>query len=354
MGGTVNQKTLSRLEREAELKEDALVDLEDVRGNIDPTHINSRFLQVLFQLASSSTQIELSRFITAMHRAPSVDKMFEMINSESVWRNNQAELIPWYDDVSDFQVDPSDTWRTQMDGALQRENIQGWSQSMQIRGNIAAEAVVNYESSQETVQAMLAFRDSGIDRHGGKMYYGLLKRAIQNRKQFPDYQGQVAREQLVRLQMRGIPAVQNKGVADPAAAPFGDPLITLDSFGWSDSLRQELASLTSEDVEDVLTNLTLLADGPVDITFEDGSHLEFDITDVDKALDMLADPRTQGLAMSILAPTVRDVSTQQPGAERYLDTDARSTVDSHPVLSTILKSRPSSTCSTIRATGLSS
>ena len=85
-------------QRGGRAQEDALVDLEDVRGNIDPTHINSRFLQVLFQLASSSTQIELLRFITAMHRAPSVDKMFEMINSESVWRNNQAELIPWYDD----------------------------------------------------------------------------------------------------------------------------------------------------------------------------------------------------------------------------------------------------------------
>ena len=147
----------------------------------------------------------------------------------------------------------------------------------------------------------------------------------------------MAREQLVGCRCEVASAVQNKGVADPAAAPFGDPLITLDSFGWSDGPATELASLTSEDVEDVLTSLTLLADGPVDITFEGRFAPRVRHHRRDKARRHAGGPADAGSVSVDPGPHGARREHQQPGAGRYLDTDARSTVDSHPVLSTILQ-----------------
>ena len=338
LSGTINADALTRLEGK---DPGAILELEDVRGRIDPSTLTSRFLQVFTHLASQSDLIEASRFLRDMSNAPSIDAMFAQINKEPMWRNNQAELLPWHDDVSDFEVNPADVWRTQMDGALQRENIRGWGERMQIRGSIAAEAANNFEQNKATLHGMDQWlrtkdTDTPIDMHDGAQNIGLLNKAIRNRRDFPDYQGQVARSQLVELQQMGLAAVQNKGVADPKAAPYGEPLITLDSFGWSDGLRQEIASLTAEDVEDVLPNLTLLADGPVRMMMADGSILTFDITTDEKALAMLMDPRTQGLAMAVLFPTVRDVNTSNV-VQTYLDTDARTASDSNSVLSTLLK-----------------
>jgi hypothetical protein len=299
-------------------------ELEDVRGTVDPGSLKSRFLQVLFHLGAQPDQIELMRFLRAMSDAPSVEKMFEILNSEPGWRNNQEELLPWHDDVALFEVDPKDVWNNALDGSLQRENIRGWGERMSVLGSVAVEAQVNHDANTTLLHAMDEWLTSGqrVNRHDAAAHLALLKKAIENRKRFPDTNGQVARSQLVELLQIGLARMQDKGKADPMAAPFGEPLITLDSFGFSDGLRQEMAALTAEDIEDVRTNLTLLVDSPTRIMLEDGSTIVFDITNERSALDMLMDPRTQGLAMSILFPTVRDVNASNV-VQNYVDTDSK-------------------------------
>lgn len=296
--------------------------LAEVRGRIDPENLKSRFLQVMFSLSSQPDGIEMMRFLKAMNDAPSIPKMFEILNGESTWVGNQAKLLPWHDDVSLFQVNPEDTW-TNVEGAEMRENITKWSKKMQLRGSIAIEDQVSYDLDQNLIKAMQEHvKDPKQDRKSAKQYYGLLAKRIKYAKLFPDTEGQAVRDQLLELQQIGLAAVQNKGVADDKAAPYGEQAITLDSYGYSDPLRQAIAAITAEDVEDIMTNLSKLVQGPTQINFADGTHCIFDISTPEKALEMLAHPLLQGLAKTIIFPTVRDVNDANQ-VQNYHDTDSR-------------------------------
>ena len=338
LSGTVNLAHLEDLEDDERKK---AIELGDVRGGIVPEKLKSRFHQVLYNLASQSDSIELLRFLKTMNEATSVADMFTAINNDPSWRNDQADLLPYHDDVSLFEIAPEDAWTGQMDGALHRENLRDWGRRMQIRGAVAVESEASYQNNLSVLHGMDQWRKTQgtakpKDLNGGSMYYGLLKRALENRRKFPDTQGQAVRDQIIELQQVGLAQTQNKGKADPKAAPFGEASITLDSFGYADPLRQEMNALTAEDVDSVMTNLTLLVDAPVRIMHEDGSYTIFDITSEDRALDMLMDPMTQGLAMSILFPTVRDVNDANI-TQVYLDTDAKAGRDNLGNLAQMLR-----------------
>jgi len=310
--------------------------LEDIRGRIDPDRLTSRFHQIMYELASQNDSIQLMRFLQAMDSASSIEKMFEQINEAEVgWLGNQQELLPWYDDVSDFQVNPEDTWTIQQ-GATFREDIAKWSKAMQVRGNIAVEQQIAHSHDLNLIKAMQAFVRKGEDKHSAKEMYGLLKLTLKNRQMFPDYEGQAVRNQLLELQQVGLAQVQNKGVADDKAAPFGNVAITLDSMGYSNAARQEMAALTSEDVEDFQTNVTQAVFGPIRLGFADGSYATLDLSTPEKALDMLAHPLLNGLARAVLFQTVRDVNDENVPTT-YMDTNAQADSEGKGLLQSLLR-----------------
>ncbi|MGV0951241.1 MAG: hypothetical protein ACOYB3_11265, partial [Azonexus sp.] len=332
LAGTIDRSKLKDLE---DGKKD--IDLEDIRGRIDPERLTSRFHQVMYALASQNDNIQLLRFLTAMDNATSIDAMFTLINeTEPSWLGNQAPLLPWYDDVADFQINPEDTWVISQSATF-RDDLSKWSRSMQVRGSIAIEQQVAHEHDMVLIKAMQAYvADPTVDLHGARELYGLLKQAVENRRMFPDFEGQAVRDQILELQQVGLAQVQNKGAADDKAAPFGNAAITLDSMGYSNAPRQELAALTSEDVEDFLTNVTQAVFGPIRMMFADGTYATFDISTPNQALETLAHPLLGGLARSILFQTVRDVNNENV-LTSYQDTDAKADNSGKGLLQTMLR-----------------
>jgi hypothetical protein len=332
MAGTVDTK------RMRELKEDPEgFALEDIRGRIDPDRLTSRFHQVMYSLASQNDSIQLLRFLTAMDEAPSIDAMFKQINEqEPSWLGNQQALLPWYDEVGDFQVNPEDTWVVSQ-GATFREGIAKWSKSMQVRGSIAIEQQIAHEHDMTLIAAMQEYAaDNTQDRHGAKEMYGLLDQALRNRRLFPDYEGQAVKDQLLELQQVGLAQVQNKGAADDKAAPFGNAAITLDSMGYANAARQELNALTSEDIEDFQTNVTQAVFGPIRLGYVDGSHSIFDLSTPEQALKMLAHPLLNGLARAVIFQTVRDVNNDNV-LTHYQDTNAKTDNEGKGLLQSMLR-----------------
>jgi hypothetical protein len=288
--------------------------------------IKSRFLQVLHELASEPTGFELARLLKAADEAPNLETFFKKLNGEPRWRGHREELLPYHDDVALFEIDPKDVWNPGLAGSEQRENITSWGERMKVYGSMAVEAATNHKVNLQVLTAMdaeLRAREAGTagpNDMNAREYLDLLEKAIRNRRLFPDTQGQAAREQLMELIQGGLAITHNKGAADDMAAPWGEPYITLDGFGYKNGVMQELDALTALDLEDVKTNLTKLVDGPVRIMMPNGAIMRIDMSDTKQALKMLSDPRTQGFAMAVLFPSVRDVNNQNV-VQSYLDID---------------------------------
>lgn len=297
-------------------------------GTVDPTRIKSRFNQIVYELAKQPDGTELSRLLLAAGKAESLESLFDTINNEPNWVKNRQALMPYHDDVATFEIDPKDVWNAGLPGVLQRENLKGWATRMAVSGQIALEEYASLETDKNLLANTLAYaNDNTVDTDGASIYYGLVDRAIKNRKKFPDANGPIARDQIVQLLQHALIRMHDKGKADEAARGYGEPLVTMDGFGYSNGVLQELAALTDLDFEDIRTNPTKLVDGPIRVMLPDGTRVRIDMSDTKQALEMLADPRTQAFAKAVLFPTVRDVDKNN-NVQHYQDvSDTRSIKD---------------------------
>jgi hypothetical protein len=290
-------------------------------GKVRYGRIESRFLQVIHELASDSDGVRLAAFLKMAHEAPDLKTLFTRLNNEPQWRGDRERLLPYHDDVKLFEVDPKDVWNPGMPGALQRENLKGWGERMALYGERARAEAAALDSNRKVIANMQAYsKDPKVDVSGASVFYGLLKQAIENRRRFPDANGQAAREQMVELLQVGLARMHDKGKVDESARAMGEPLITMDSWGYKNGLLLETDALTVRDWDDIKTNLTKLVEGPVRVQMRDGSILTLDMSNVDTALEMLADPDTQAFAIAVLFPSVRDVNVNGV-VQTYQDVD---------------------------------
>lgn len=280
--------------------------------------IKSRFLQTIYHLAQQPDGFELDRLVLAMSSATSLPALMEQINSEPMWRGDRAELKPFYDDVREFDADPSQMWNVNLPGQLQREALQNFSQ----RTRIFSAAMVEYAQELETEQTLLDnikhFMEGKGNRDEGEKYAGLIEQALRNRVMFSDHAGPRMRDAALTRIQSGILRMHDKGKADPAVAPMGEILVTTDEFGVKQSVMQTEDALTKYDFEDIETNPTLLADGPVEVGLSDGSAVVLDFTSLAGIHAALSNPLTNAFAKQVLLPTARDVNTVGV-TQHYLD-----------------------------------
>ena len=284
-------------------------------GKVRYSRLDSRFLQVLHELASDADGVRLAAFLKMADEAADLEALFKGLNEEPLWRGDREKLLPYHDEVSLFEVDPKNVWIAGGEAALQRENLRGWGDRLSLYGARAKAEYTAHKSNTDLIANMVAYAKSRqgtgavVDVAGAKEWYGLLKLAIENRQRFPDAIGQAAREQMIELLQVGFARMHDKGKVDESARAMGEPYITMDSWGYKNGILQEADALTVHDWDDVKTNLTKLVYGPTRIQQRDGSIIEIDMSKVDNVLEMLADPRTQAFAIAVIFPTVRDINT---------------------------------------------
>jgi len=271
--------------------------------------IKSRMLQTFAHLAAQPDGIELDRLIMAMKSAPSVEALEEQLNNDPAWRGDRAELLAFVDDVAAYEADPRDVWSTNLPGTLQREAITAFADRTGVLSTAMAKFATQHATERTLLKAILAYDDDNtVDRDQASKYHKLLEMSIANRGWMSDHLGPAVRDRFTEKVQDGIIRMHDKGTADPAIAPFGEALVTTDEFGVKQSVFQSVDALTTLDVEDVLSNPTKLAEGPVRVGLPDGASLIVDFTTVRGAAIALADPALNAFAKQVLFPTARDVN----------------------------------------------
>lgn len=291
----------------------------DSTAGVVYSKVKSRMLQTFAQLAAQPDGIELNRLLLAMDNAPSLDALMDQINNEPAWRGDRAELLPFYDDVADFEADPADVWSAAMPGAVLREAIATFAMRTKMLSSAMVETEQELQTERNVLSAVRSYLRDGVDSDGGRKYHELLKLALQNRFNFPDHIGPAARDRLTQAIQQGVIRMHDKGKADRNVAPFGEQLVTVDEFGVKQSTFQGIDALTLHDVNDILTNPTKLVEGPVRVGQEDGSVVLVDLTTVEGALAALENPGTNAFAKMVLFPTARDVVGMSENLQSWSD-----------------------------------
>lgn len=313
----------------------ARIDLEQFRSRVRLGQVKSRFLQTLWHLNMiPDGGRELHRFLATILDADDLSSMFDRINEEPMWLQGRAKLYAFNDSVEAFELNPNDVWTTDATGTEYREALGEFSESMSSLADRTAEQAANAEQNLRAVKAMqevlrkLANGEplsDGFEQQGALLLQQLEK-AIQVAREFPDAIGRRARDQAMAAFQTMYIRMHDKGKADPRIAPLGSAVMTADTIGFGDPLQLEMGAITSFNWSDVSSNLSALAKGPVRIMLDNGKVLDIDMSTLEGAVEMLADPLTQPFAMAVLFPTVRDVNSQNT-VSTYQSTMARSKPD---------------------------
>ena len=285
-------------------------DLQESAGVVDSGKIKSEFAMTIYRLANEPTGVELARFLKSTHLAPNLETLYKEINGNPVWRGNRAELLPYHQDVSLYQVDPAVQFAPNLRGALLRDALEQAATRLSVVGQSTFEEAANWKIDQITLNNVREFITSNgaVNRDNADMYYGLVRRAVTNAKIAMDSMGQAARDQYFEVVQDMLARTQDKGAADPRVAPAGEWQVTADTFGLKAGPFLELDALTSLDWSDVKTNLTKLMQGPVRLQRNDGAEMILDMTDELTLVEMMMDRRTSAFAKTVLFPTVRDIN----------------------------------------------
>jgi hypothetical protein len=316
--------------------------LEDgVEGVVRWDQIQSRFLQtayILNTLEDGGRQRQL--FWEAVARAQSIEELYTQINANPVWLAGRPELLPFDDDKAGYEVNARNQWGagnsqqqvldaiadfSQMAEPMSKALVQRKADSdsnarittaMQEelawqKDEIAARIAENNKkpvSQRQTVEEIRAeVQNTGKDTNSAEML-GFLRRAIRNAQAFPDGVGPNAMQQLYTAMYDMFFRAHDKGLPPDLTRPMGEAITMADMWGFGNALRAESAALTTLSWDQVATNLSKLAKGPVRIQLENGRLVELDMSDEETALQMLHDPRTQEFAKLVLFPTMRDVN----------------------------------------------
>lgn len=303
--------------------------------------IQSRILQTFYVLAREGDGLSLTSLLTTMREAPSVPAMMEQINKNPAWRGNRAELLAFFDDVGQYDSDPSEVWSSGLPGTLQREAIAEFAQHTQMLTQSMVTDSVEQDAEKTLIAAMLVNdADPARDIDGGARYYALLKEALVERGIVPDHTGPRARDQFHAAVQDGNLRIHDKGKPDDRVSPFGEALVLTHEFGVKQAVFQNVDAITHLGIDDVLTNPSKLAQGPTRVDMKDGSFVTLDFSTPRNVLLALDDPATNAIAKMVLYPIARELNTQG-NLMAYADvgrTNAEDSVHGHmPSLMTVLE-----------------
>jgi hypothetical protein len=295
------------------------------RSGVPLDKVTSRFQQTVLLaqfLAAEDGGMAVLELQQAYDSSDTLAEMFDKINNNPRLRSDRAKLLPYYDDVADFEVRPTDLYSRQMASATMRDQRATAADRLKQMASSRRTAVAARQAESGLVQDMVdRIRELGgrYDETHNPRTEGLapkpvdehldaLMRAIKLAPSLVDGVGPAARDQAMAAIQEGLLIMSNKGAGDPNLSLTGAMLPLVSSMGLKQGLLQEIDNLTVFEIQDVMSNLSKLAEGPTRIQLSDGSQTVVDATSVAGVVSLLRDPTTNALAKAIVFPTVRDVT----------------------------------------------
>jgi hypothetical protein len=304
------------LESAGERAEQSGVPLDKVTSRFQQTVLLAQFL------AAEDGGMALLELQQAYDSSDTLEQMFEKINNNPRLRSDRAKLLPYYDDVADFELRPTDMFSKQMSSATMRDQRATAADRLKQMAASRRTAVAARQAEAGLVQDMVDRivelggtydetnnpRTKGLPAKPVDRHLDSLMQAIKLAPFLVDGVGPAARDQAMAAVQEGLLIMSNKGAGDPNLSLTGAMLPLVSSFGLKQGLLQEIDNLTVFEIQDVMSNLSKLAEGPTRVALSDGSQTVIDATSVAGLVSLLADPTTNALAKAIVFPTVRDVT----------------------------------------------
>lgn len=280
--------------------------LENRRYN----ELNSRFLRLMHDLASEPGQLHLELLLRRM-RGPEafkdIDQFFLWLNrTPGMRRRQQAPLLPFNDDVVDFEADSSGGWSTARAGADLRAAITTLrSAATQMR------TTVEFREEKRATDKVL--RD-GIrralagDPDGDYEALRKFRKALEVSLVLPRGFAPSAMLALTNGAMSGLSAHStDKGTPPDTYAGLGEFQVLMDAFAFVPGLERTMELLTAHSVAGLRAQVGELGKHAGVGMDAHGRQIEWDQLTVEEALDLLDNPATEELALTLLTPQALDV-----------------------------------------------
>jgi hypothetical protein len=305
------------LETAGERAEQSGVPLDKVTSRFQQTVLLAQFL------AAEDGGMALLELQQAFDSSDTLEEMFDKINDNPRLRSDRAKLLPYYDDVADFEMRPTDMFSKQMSSATMRDQrataAERLKQMASSRRTAVAARMAEAGLLQDMVDRLAELggtydetnnpRTKGLPAKPVDRHLDALMQAIKLAPALVDGVGPAARDQAMAAIQEGLLIMSNKGAGDPNLSLTGAMLPLVSSFGLKQGFLQETDNIVGVfELADVMSNLSKLAEGPIVVALPGGKRTRVDATTVSGLLSLLADPTTNALAKAIVFPTVRDVT----------------------------------------------
>ena len=264
-------------------------------------------------------KLELHR---AFFQTNSTDEMMDIINSSPWLRGDRAPLRAYFDDVADFEMRPGDMYRKSLPSASMREQFALVRERLDTLVPAKQREVVQRraeESLYGEARARLVELGGSFTRTNNPatlnlqpkpidtLLWRILERIEAGAEEL-DGVGPTSRDRAMESIFEGLQDLADKGKGDKNVALVGGSTPLVASFGLAPGIDQETDNITRFDPRDVMSNLSKLFEGPVEVGLDNGAWTTVDMTSVAGVVKLLSSSATNSLARVALTPQVYDAS----------------------------------------------
>ena len=282
--------------------------------------LQSRFQRLMYQLSLEPGQAHLEQLIRKMHDSSDIVEFFRWLNHTPGYRGQQAPLLPFNDDVADFEADAGGGWMGAKAGTELRESL--------AKAKVAAKQMSEQVAFREATEAV----DSNLLRGIKKAAAGdpsataddranlrKLAKAVAMSRQLPRGFAPTAMLALSQGVMRDYdPQSHDKGRAPTSYEAVGEFQALMDAFGFVPGLERVMEVLTAHSLSSLQTNLGDVAKDGGTAMDAHGRQVEWERMTLEQAIEMLDDPKARPLALALLTPSALDVTATGSLTERPL------------------------------------
>lgn len=274
--------------------------------------------------------MHMELLLRKMDEFKNLGEFFLWLNKTPGFRGQQAPLLPFNDDVADFEADFGGGWVTarasgdiRLAIAAARRAAEQMRDTMQFRlENEATDRLIRKGIRRALVDDP---RATDEDRENLRK----LQKAVEVSQVLPRGFAPSAMLALISGATRGYdPHSTDKGVTSDSFKPMGEFQALMDAYGFMPGVERVMEALTAHSIGSLRNNVGDMSKEGGTAMDADGRQVEWEQMTVEQALDMMDDPRSAGLAFTLLTPRFLDVANGKLTERLLHDANLKTLLDS--------------------------
>ena len=280
-------------------------------GLLRYSDLNSEYLRIMYTLGQEDpTRQELYNFIEVSSNASSLLQLRDSINGHPNWLRTDAPWHPYTNDVSAYESNVTDLFGGVTRDSARMEELENFA------SGAAATRISSTQHGKRLKQEALVLErmsdsiKNGSNVNDSKAHVRNLEKVLEGKLIYPDAIGPTLMQEFFGLVIARWGRGHDKGKPPLQASNLGLPVAFTNAFGLGTDIEQEMAAITANDVDNILSNPTRLVRSVVRLNNGDGSETLIDMRTPEKVIAALSDPVLRPFALSVIENTVRDLNSQ--------------------------------------------